>query len=155
MMHQFFIKHFMKKHAVKGLFFTDDHRFHIRWFVPKGNQIEWNGHMFNVTKDHYFMSQGVPTYAYLVGEPMPLNPHDTKRSVMTSEEFHTAINNKVTRDIFATQERKMDAGQLTVIFGIVMVAALGAVAYFGYEEIHNLKMMIEEIRQLLRLVGGM
>jgi hypothetical protein len=74
---------------------------------------------------------------------------------MTSEEFHTAINNKVTRDIFATQERKMDASQLTIIFGIIMVAAVGAVAYFGYEEINNLKLMIEEIRQLLRLVGGM
>lgn len=146
-----FYKWFAKDQLVHAVVFTGDKRIRNYYRIPQGNNIHINGRTFVMNdKDFFLDKESIPTFTYHVNRTDPIDPFDTKKSVMSPEYFDTAINNKVATDIFSATKTKMDTAMIALFISFVSLIGIGIVGYLIYEIIPQ----INEIRDVLRTIGG-
>lgn len=147
----FFYKTFKKDELVHAVVYTGDRRVRNYYRIPTGLEIKIKNKTFLINdKDFFLDMDSIPTFTYHINRTDPIDPFDTKKSVMTPEYYDIAINNKVASDIFASTKSKMDIAQLNLFVTIFVLLGVAALGYLVYEQGN----MINEMREVLRLLGG-
>lgn len=146
-----FYKSFRKDELVHAVVYTGDRRVRNYYRTPSGQEIKILNKTFLINdKDFFLDKDSIPTFTYHINRTDPIDPFDTKKSVMSPEYYDIAINNKVAKDIFASTKTKMDIAQVTLFISIFALIGIAAVGYLIYEQGN----IINEMREALRILGG-
>ena len=158
-MNEWVIRKFYKAKAVRMIIVYDDKRVRTHWAIPDGNNVNikiGDLSMSFIINDHdFFLMKGVPTYFFNVRNAEPFNPLEQKKTYLTPSAYNTAISAKVATEIFNATNAKMDVGLMSIIMGVVCILAIGIVGYLGYTQIQIILEKLAEIRETLRLIGGL
>lgn len=146
-----YYKSFKKDQLVHAVVYTGDRRVRNYYRIPKGSEIKIANKTFLTNDRDFFLDMdSIPTFTYHINRTDPIDPFDTKKSVMTPEYYDIAINNKVASDIFASTKSKMDVAQVTLFIALFALIGIAAVGYLVYEQSN----VINEMREALRILGG-
>jgi len=148
------IKIYKRRNMIKAIIVYADRRVKSFWVKPDNNTISIDTRSYTVTKDDIFLSKNVPCYIYQADQPEPINPLNFSKSLMTSQDFNTAIEAKVAREIFNAVDKKLDAGMISMIMGAATILAVVVIAYLGNQSITMILEQLKEIRDILRIIGG-
>lgn len=148
------IKVLRRRHHIKAIIVYPDRRVKTFWRKPDGNTVTINERSYTITKDDIFLTANVPTYLYQAEQPEPINPLNANKSLWTSQEFNTAIEAKVAREIFNAVDKKLDAGTIAMIVGGLTIIVVAVIAYMGNETLQTIMSQLREIREVLRIIGG-
>lgn len=148
------VKIYRRRNMIKAIVVYADRRVKSYWVKPDNNTLTIGERSYTITKDDIFLSKNVPCYLYQADQPEPVNPLNFNKSLWTSQEFNTAIEAKVAREIFNAVDRKLDAGTIAMIMGGLTVIVVGVVAYMGNNSIQLILEQLREIREVLRMIGG-
>lgn len=168
MKNQFIIKNFLKRKAVKAFVLYPDKRIRTYWAIPDGNIIKINNMSFLINENDFSLdTKGIPCYIYdisniepknLQNEIKPKKPSAGKTEdyrIITPQDLDTAITAKVATEIFNASRKNMDTGTITLIFSVLSVIAVGVVAYMGFEKLDVIIEKLQELEDLIKLIGGM
>ena len=155
-----FINRKRKQTQVKALVYGKDKRVKVYYRVPSKSDTETNitieGKTYVVNdKDFFLDSKGYPTYTYRIDSTEPLDPFDSKKSVLSPDYYNTAINSHVARDIFESTQKGLDGNMLVVVLTAVNFMGLLFVAYLMYDNFNFIGPKVEEILNLLKTLGGL
>jgi hypothetical protein len=145
---------YKRRNMIKAIIVYDDRRVKSYWVKPDNDNITIAERSYKITKDDIFLSKNVPCYIYQANQPEPINPLNNKKSLMTSQEFNTAIEAKVAREIFNAVDKKLDAGTIALLMGGATILAVVVIAYLGNQSITIILEQLKEIRDMLRILGG-
>ncbi len=154
-MTRFSAKYFNKTTAIKAIVFTKDKRIKTYYTKPEGNTITIKEKSYTLNDQDWFISDGFPTYIFNDTDAQPKNPLDNKvKPVMTPDDFNTAISSKVAKEIFDASGKGMDSGMLGLILSGLSLAGIAVLGYLFTSSIEDLTLTINEIREVLRIIGG-
>ena len=154
-MTRFTAKYFHKETAVKAIIFTKDKRIKTYYTKPEGNTITINNKSYTINDQDWFINDNFPTYVFNDSDAQPKNPLINKADpVMTPDDFNTAISSKVAKEIFDASGKGMDTATLSLILSFITLAAVGVVGYLFMTNFEQLSLTINEIREVLRIIGG-
>jgi hypothetical protein len=148
------LKVYKRRNMIKAIIVYADRRVKSYWVKPDNNTLTIGERSYTITKDDIFLSKNVPCYLYQADVPEPINPLNFNKSLWTAQEFNTAIESKVAREIFNAVDKKLDAGTIAMIMGAATVLAVVVVAYLGSTSIQLILEQLKEIREVLRIIGG-
>jgi len=147
---------YLKRIAVKCVFMTPDRKIFAKILKVTDGMVSHDGKTYILDKNLFMIGKGNwATYYFNEQDAKPLNLLDFEPSKVGSKDLDTQINSSLMKDLIGSFQKKIDPSMLTVMFGLLTVGAIGVVAYLGAEKINELSKAIEEIRNLLRLLGGM
>lgn len=154
-MKQWFIKTFQKSKAIRAIIHYPDKRVRTFWAIPKEDLITIDGRTYrcNTEIDYYNIWEGIPTFTYAVDKIEPIRLDNQKASLMTTNEFNVALNNKIVRDIFSSTDKKLDPVTITLIALFVMIGLVGFAIWKFNEQLDIIKKMIENIYNYLGIGG--
>ena len=154
-MTRFRAKWFYKDAAVKAIIFTKDKRIKTYYTKPEGNTITINNKSYTLNDNDWFINDNFPTYIFNDSDAQPKNPLINKSApVMTPDDFNTAISSKVAKEIFDASGKGMDTATLSLLVSFITLAAVGVVGYLFMTNFEQLSTTINEIREVLRIIGG-
>ena len=154
-MTRFSAKYFNKNKAVKAIIFTKDKRIKTYYTNPEGNTLTINGKSYTINEQDWFINDGFPTYIFNDSDAQPKNPLNNKTvPVMTPDDFNTAISSKVAKEIFDASGKGMDYATISLITSFVTLLAVGVVGYLLTTNFESLSTTVNEIREVLRIIGG-
>lgn len=156
-MGQWFIKKFQKKSAVKCLVLYPEKRLKTFWAIPHDGIVKVADKAFVVNETDFFLSNGIPTYIYDINNVEPKNPYekDNLGKVMSPTSFDTAISARVAREIFEASAGAMDKATIGLILTGMAIMISGVLGYMILSNIAELSVLVTEIREVLRSIGGM
>jgi hypothetical protein len=145
----------LKTVAVKCVFMTGDRKIIARKLKVNDGTVTLKDKTYLLNKDLFMIGKGNwPTYYFKMEDAKPLNMLDFKTSGLGSSELNAQINGRLMKDLLGSFEKKMDAGTLTMLFGIITLAGLGGLIYIVTERFDQIMALLTELRDVLRLVGG-
>jgi hypothetical protein len=154
-MTRFSAKYFNKNKAVKAIIFNKDKRIKTYYVNPEGNTITINEKSYTLNEQDWFLSDGFPTYVFNDTDAQPKNPLNNKAApVMTPDDFNTAISSKVAKEIFDASGKGTDMATISMIISFVSILATGVVGYLVSTNFEQITITINEIREVLRIIGG-
>jgi hypothetical protein len=154
-MTRFTAKHFSKNTAVKAIIFTKDKRIKTYYTKPEGNTLTINGKSYTINDQDWFINDGFPTYIFNDSDAQPKNPLINKTvPVMSPDDFNTAISSKVAKEIFEASGKGMDTATLSLIISFVTLGGVAVVGYLLTTNFESLAATVNEIREVLRIIGG-
>jgi hypothetical protein len=154
-MTRFTAKHFSKNTAVKAIIFTKDKRIKTYYTKPEGNTLTINGKSYTINDQDWFINDGFPTYIFNDSDAQPKNPLINKTvPVMSPDDFNTAISSKVAKEIFDASSKGMDTATLSLIISFVTLGGVAVVGYLLTTNFESLAATVNEIREVLRIIGG-
>jgi len=154
-MNNWILRTFRKSKTIKALIYGVDKRIRVYYTIPQNNTLTIGNQTYIINEKDFFMdAKGFPTYTYRIDSTEPLDPFNTKKSVFTPDYYNTAINNHVARDIFDATEKGLDGSMLGIILGVATLGGLALVWFTTNEGLTNLVNQINEIREILRTIGG-
>jgi hypothetical protein len=155
-MTKFSATYFHKKTAVKVIVFTKDKRVRVDYVKPLNNTLTAFKKTYTLNDSDWFLSDGFPTYVFNDLDSEPQNPLNPKvRSLMSADDFNVAISSKVARDIFEASKGGMDSGSLGLILNIITLLGVAVIGYLTFDNFTVLSERITEIREILKLIGGL
>jgi hypothetical protein len=147
---------FHKKTAVKVIVFTKDKRVRVDYVKPENNTLTAFKKTYTLNDSDWFLSDGFPTYVFNDLDSEPQNPLNPKvRSLMSADDFNVAISSKVARDIFEASNKGMDGGTLALVLNILTLIGVAVVGYLTFDNLATLTTRLNEIREILSLIGGL
>ena len=164
-MSQWFIKNFRKNSIVKCLLLLPDRRIKTFYAIPKNKVIQYGGMAFIVNEKDFFMSKNTPTYIYDINnvepkekdnkiEPSEMYDKKTLNNVMSPVDFDTAISARVAKEIFEVTSNKMDKNTINIMLTIGAIGIIAVVGYMLSKKMDTILEAIENIKNLLELIGG-
>jgi hypothetical protein len=154
-MNKFSATYFHKKTAVKVILFSKDKRVRIAYVNPSNNTLTAFKKTYTLNDSDWFISDGFPTYVFNDLDSEPQNPLNPKvRSLMSADDFNVAISSKVARDIFEASKAGMDSGTLGLVLNIITLLGVIVIGYLTFDNFAILSERITEIREILKLIGG-
>ena len=148
-------KNIFKSRCVRALIFREDHRMVTRYLIPTvDDHITAGDRTFMIDHENFFFQKGIPTYVYNSVCPSPVNVNTVKAD-MTSQQFNVAVTSKVERNVFKADQKGMKAGTLSLLFGLLTLVAIGGVIYMMIDRFDAMQAEIDQLTQLLRLIGGL
>lgn len=154
-MTRFSAKHFHSKTAIKAIIFNKDKRIRTHYVNPEGNTITIKEKAYTLNDQDWFISEGFPTYIFNDTDAQPKNPLDNKaKPVMTPDDFNTAISSKVAKEIFDASGKGMDSATISLILSGLSLAGIVVLGYLFTSNLEGLTTTINEIREVLRIIGG-
>lgn len=157
-MSQFIIKNFQKKQAVKAYVVYPNKRVKLFWAIPKDGFIKVDKKQFIVDdKSFYLGKDNIQTYYYDSNHVEPLNIFnpDKPLSSMTPDDFDTAISAQVAREIFNATAGGVDKSTIALLLSGVTLLAVIVVGYMALGNIDTILTKLQELEDLLKLIGGM
>jgi len=148
------LKIYKRRNMIKAIIVYADRRVKSYWVKPDADNLTIGDRSYKITKDDIFLSKNVPCYIYQSDQPEPINPLNYNKSLMTSQDFNTAIEAKVAREIFNAVDKKLDAGMISMIMGAATILAVVVIAYLGKQSLTMIMEQLKEIRDILRIIGG-
>lgn len=143
---------------VRAIVFYPNKRVGVYWVKPSGaekNLLTIGALSFVINDRDFFLSKGTPTYTFNSESAEPLDPFNANRNAeMTAQDFNIAVSAKVAEEIFLAN-RKQDVMQILMILGVVTLAGLFIVGYLVTTKANDLMLLLQEIREVLRNIGGM
>lgn len=132
-----FYKHFMKNRIIRTIYFDDSKQVHMLYAIPKGKQFALGGKTYETNQDDFFLMGGIPTYVHRSGRIEPINPFETKKSVMSEEYYNTAINSQLAKEAFSkTDDSDENKTLMMVMMGLaVLLIVLGGFVYMQFDEL--------------------
>lgn len=154
-MTKFIAKNFHSKTAIKAIIFTRDKRIKTIYENPDNNTLTHNNKTYMLNDKDWFLSEGFPTYIFNDTDIDPQNPLNPKiKSVMNPDELNIAMSSKVAREILDASKSGMDGNVLGLVLSIFSLIFIGGVGYLMIENFQQITITINEIREVLRLLGG-
>lgn len=154
-MTRFSAKYFNKDKAIKAIIFTKDKRIKTYYCKPEGNTITIKEKSYTLNEQDWFINDGFPTYIFNDSDAQPKNPLTNKAvPVMSPDDFNTAISSRVAKEIFDASGRGLDSGMLSLILSGLALAGIGIVGYLVATNYEQMMLTINEIREVLRIIGG-
>jgi hypothetical protein len=154
-MTKFSAKYFHSKTDIKAIIFTRDKRIKTIFENPENNTLTYNNKTYMLNDKDWFLSEGFPTYIFNDSDIDPQNPLNPKvKSVMNPDELNIAMSSKVAREILDASKSGMDGNVLTLVLSILSLIAVGGVGYLMVENFQSITITINEIREVLKLIGG-
>lgn len=145
----------LKTVAVRCIFMSSDRKIQSCKLKVKDGTVSYGEKSYVLNKDLFMIGKGNwPTYYFKIEDAKPLNMLDFPSSGLGSEELDAKINGKFMKDLLGAFERKIDAATMVMIFGIATAAGIGAVIYLMMDKFTQMQALLTEIREILRLVGG-
>ena len=155
MKNQFIIKHFMKSKAVKCYVIHADKRLRLTWVIPNGNDLTVGKYTFHMNSDVMYLSKSIPCFVFSYKNAEPLNIIDiNQQTFMTAEDYDTAISSHVAREIFEASSKGMDGNTLLMVIGLGIVGVIGVASYLLYSRFDEIKTLLNQIIEMLRVLGG-
>jgi hypothetical protein len=146
---------YLKRVAVKVVLMQSDRKIKVAKLKVNEGIVTHNGQSYVLDKNLFMIGKGNwVTYYFKMEDAKPLNMLEFKSSGLGSSELNAQINGHLMKELLGAFEKKVDPTTLTVVLGVVMVAGFGAIFYFMMEHYNSLLAALEEIRQILRLLGG-
>lgn len=150
-LHTWYLKTFKKNEIVRLCVYGKSKHIRNYYVRPLGNTATCNKVSYIINdKDFYLDSDNIITYTYREDSVEPVNPFDSKRSVMSQEEFNVAIDNKIIRDLVQSTGNGFDMATISMIISVVSLLGILFVGYMVYEQ----QTLINEMREVLRVIGG-
>jgi len=147
---------YLKRVAVKCVFMTPERKVFVKILKVKDGIVTNSGKSYDLDSDLFVIGKGNwVTYYFNESDAKPLNLLGFESSDVASRDLDSRINSTIMRDLIGSFQKKMDPTTVAIVFGLITVGLIGIVAYLGAEKINELSNAIEEIRDLLRLLGGM
>jgi len=154
-MNKFSATYFHKKTAVKVILFSKDKRVRVAYVNPLNNTLTAFKKTYTLNDSDWFISDGFPTYVFNDLDSEPQNPLNPKvRSLMSADDFNVAISSKVASDIFEASKAGMDSGTLGLVLNIITLLGVAVIGYLTFDNFAVLSERITEIREILKLIGG-
>jgi len=146
-MREWFIKTFMKRHAVRIYIAMPDKRLKEYWCIPKGDQVSIKGvGTFVLTIDEVSLSsKNVPTFIFNTTNPEPLDLQTGGKSVYSPEQFQVAIDSNIAKEIFLATKSGSISQDTMIILG-VMVLGFAGLGYFITDQ-------LKAITEILQALG--
>lgn len=149
-------KNLFKNRCVRALIFKEDHRLVTRYLIPTvDDHITAGERSFMIDHKNFYFQKGIPTYIYNSISPEPINPITFMPDDMTSQRLHIAVSAKVERNVFNADAKGLKPGTLGLIFGLLTLGAIAGVIYMMVERFDAMQTEIDQLEQLLRLIGGL
>ena len=146
-----YLKTFKKSEIVRLCVYEKSKHIRNYYVIPQGNTATINKRSYIINdKDFYLDADSIITYTYREDSVEPVNPFDSKRSVMSQEEFNVAIDNKIIRDLVQSTGGGMDMATISMMIAVVSLLGIIFVGYMVYEQ----QTLINEMREVLRVIGG-
>lgn len=144
-----------KNKLVHAIIFHEDKRVKNYYKVPVSGHItiDYKTYIIN-DKDFFIDKEGFPTYTYRVDSTEPLDPFNGTKSLLSPDYYNTAINSHVARDIFESTHKGMDTAMLSLLVSFLAFLAAAAAAYFTFSNGEDFIQRLNEIREVLRTIGG-
>lgn len=158
MTNQFIIKHFRKKDAIKAYVIYPNKRVKLFWGIPVDGFVKIDNKLFKVDdKSFYLPKDNIQTYYYdsRVVEPLNIFNPSKPETIMTADDFDVAISAHVARDIFEASKGGFDKGTLGIILSVFSILAIIVVGYLMSDNINAIMEKLQEIQDLIELIGGM
>jgi hypothetical protein len=149
------IRKFYKAKAIRLILVYPDKRVRTHWAIPNGHNVSVLSYSFIINEHDFFLMKGVPTYFFNINNAEPFNPLEPKKTFLTPSAYNTALNAQVATEIFKASENKFDVGLMSILMGVATIIVFGVVAYLGYGQIQIILEKLAEIRETLRLIGGL
>ena len=154
-MSQFIIKNFMKKKSVKCIFMKNDRKVITKYLVVKDDFVSFEGHTYIIDPELFMLGKNNwPTFYFHLEDAKPINMLGFELSDIDSGKLDARIDSHVLRDLFGSFQKKIDPSTMTMLFGFITLAGIGALGYYLTDKYHEMMLLLEEIRQVLRIVGG-
>lgn len=147
-------KHFKRSTSVKIYIVHEDKRVTVHYEVPKGDQVTIGDRSYLITNKEALLSKGRPSFFYHYNTPNPINPFELQKPGMTAKEFNTAITANVAKQIFAASESSLDVGKIAMILSGITLLSVIVVGYMMFDKIDQFAERLSEIREILRVIGG-
>lgn len=149
-MNEMMIKLFKKKEAIKVYYVGLDKKVKVIWTLPKENKVQFGELLFDIIPEKIFIHNGVSCMFVnsFNAEPIDINKIDFH--VKTPEDYEDAIGTKVLTD-FMNANKKKESFNLAVVLSVL---SIGIAAYIAYSMSNEFKVILEQLAEITRLLGG-
>lgn len=149
-------KTFNKKRVVKAVIYGADKRIKVFYVLPKNDSLTIKNVSYVINeKDFYLDNENIPTYLYRHDSTEPINPHDSKKSVLTPDYYNTAINAHVARDVFEATKGGMDFATISLVVSVITLVVVGGGLYMLFKNLGDTNLKVNSIYDLIKVIGGM
>lgn len=147
-------KHLKKNTSIKVYVVHEDKRMTVHYIIPNGDQITIGNRSYIITSEEVLLSKGRPAFFYHYDNPNPINPFELATPGMTAKEFNTAITANVAKQIFDASDNSLDMAKVSMFISVVTLIGVVIVGYLMFDNFETLSNALKEIRELLRVIGG-
>jgi len=137
------------------IYVSEDRRIRLDYVIPDGKNLTVHNKSYIINEDDLFLYKGIPSYILTTkeSEPVKINPLNQRKSLMSADDYNTAISSQVAKEIFLATKKGIDTGMISLIISGLTLVGLLVLAYLGNEFLTEIVTKLNELKNIIASFG--